>query len=309
MQREIHPSEDKVKEVALLKDLLISYKTVAVIDLKNLPSPQLQKMRKKLKDVLIRVTKKRLLMLALKETGNGLENLNEFLTENVMPALIFTNDSPFKLSKFLRQNKSQVAAKSGQISPKDIIVSPGPTSLPAGPVIGELGAVGIKASVENGKITIKQESTIVKEGEAIKPNVADILVKLGIKPMEIGLNLVAAFENGTVFGKQALDVDDKFYINALKSIARDALNLTVSIGYVTEDNINLILSKAEREALALDKIINKDKDKLKSDLAQADKEADVLIKDVESNIPKEGNSGSQEEAKEKSQNNNQEGGN
>src|SRR3989344_4955754 len=226
MQKEVHPSENKIKEVALLKDVLARYKTVAIIDLTNLPSPQLQKMRKKLKDSLIRVTKKRLLVIALKEIGQGVEKLNEVLTENVMPALILTNDSSFKLSKFLRQNKSQVAAKSGQISPKDIIVSPGPTSLPAGPVIGELGAVGIKASVENGKITIKQESTIVKEGEAIKPNVADILVKLGIKPMEIGLNLVAAFENGTVFGKQALDVDDKFYINALKSIARDALNLS-----------------------------------------------------------------------------------
>ena len=241
-------------------------------------------MRKKLKDSLIRVTKKRLLVIALKEIGQGVEKLNEVLTENVMPALILTNDSSFKLSKFLRQNKSQVAAKSGQIAPKDIVVSPGPTSLPAGPVIGELGAVGIKASVEAGKIAIRQEATIVRAGEVIKSNVADILVKLGIKPMEIGLNLIASFENGAVFTKDILDIDDKFYINSLRLAVSDAINLSASIGYVTKDNVNLILSMAEREALALDKAVNKEKDKLKKELAQGDKEAEALTKAIESKV-------------------------
>src|SRR3989344_89926 len=284
MQKEVHPSENKIKEVALLKDVLARYKTVAIIDLTNLPSPQLQKMRKKLKDSLIRVTKKRLLVIALKEIGQGVEKLNEVLTENVMPALILTNDSSFKLSKFLRQNKSQVAAKSGQIAPKDIVVSPGPTSLHAGPVIGELGAVGIKASVEAGKIAIRQEATIVRAGEVIKSNVADILVKLGIKPMEIGLNLIASFENGAVFTKDILDIDDKFYINSLRLAVSDAINLSASIGYVTKDNVNLILSMAEREALALDKAVNKEKDKLKKELAQGDKEAEALTKAIESKV-------------------------
>lgn len=277
MQKQAHPNEHKINEVALLKNILTRYKTVAIIDLTNLPSPQLQKMRKKLKDVTIRVTKKSLIILALNETGKGLEKLNEVLEGNVMPALILTNDSSFKLAKFLRQNKSQVAAKTGQVAPRDIIVSAGPTSLAAGPVIGELGAAGIKASVEAGKIAIRQESTIVREGQVIKANIADILVKLGIKPMEIGLNLIASFENGTLFNKQVLDIDDKVFINNLKLAASDALNLTVSIGYITKDNINLVLSKIEREALAVEGIVNKGKDSLKKELAQGDKEAEALI--------------------------------
>ena len=144
-------------------------------------------------------------------------------------------------------------------------------------MIGELGAVGIKASVEAGKIAIRQEATIVRAGEVIKSNVADILVKLGIKPMEIGLNLIASFENGAVFTKDILDIDDKFYINSLRLAVSDAINLSASIGYVTKDNVNLILSMAEREALALDKAVNKEKDKLKKELAQGDKEAEALI--------------------------------
>jgi len=277
MQKQAHPNEHKINEVAQLKHLLTKYKTIAIIDLTNLPSPQLQKMRKKLNDVLIRVTKKSLIILALNETGKGLEKLDKVLEGNVMPALIFTNDSSFKLAKFLRRNKSQVSAKTGQVAPRDIIVSPGPTSLPAGPVIGELGAAGIKASVEAGKISIRQESTIVKEGQVIKANIADILVKLGIKPMEIGLSLIASFENGVIFNKEILNIDDKIFIDNLKLAASDALKLTVSIGYITKDNVNLVLSKVEREALALEKLANKGKDILKKELAQGDKEAEALI--------------------------------
>ena len=59
--------------------------------------------------------------------------------------------------------------------------------------------------------------------------------------------------------------------------ASDALKLTVSIGYITKDNVNLVLSKVEREALALEKLANKGKDILKKELAQGDKEAEALI--------------------------------
>ena len=51
-------NEVKKKEVALVKDLISKYKTVGILDLTNLPSPQLQNARKKM-DVNIRVTKKK----------------------------------------------------------------------------------------------------------------------------------------------------------------------------------------------------------------------------------------------------------
>jgi large subunit ribosomal protein L10 len=276
MKEKKEPSKVKLKEVELLKSLITKYKTVGLLDINNLPSPQLQSMRKKMEGE-IRVTKKRLLRIVLKEMDKGLEKLGVCL-DDIVPTLILTNDSSFKLAKFLRQNKIQVPAKAGQIAPKDLIVTAGPTALPPGPIIGELGAAGIKASVEGGKVTVREDSVVVKEGEEIKGNVADILGKLGVKPMEIGLNLVATFEDGSLLKRDILEVDDKVYMDKLKEIVNSAINLSVKIGYVTKDNVQLVLRKAQSELLALDKIVNEGRDKVKKDLAQGDKEANLLEK-------------------------------
>jgi len=153
-------SEVKKKEVMLVKDLISKYRTIGILDLTNLPSPQLQDARKKI-DVNIRVTKKRLLKIALNDVDKGVEKLEDSL-EKIIPALILTNNSSFKLAKDLRKGKSFVAAKAGQIAPNDLVVKAGPTNLPPGPIIGELGSVGIRASVEQGKVTVKEDSVIVK---------------------------------------------------------------------------------------------------------------------------------------------------
>ena len=188
MQARSKINETKKKEVELIKELIGRYKTIGILDLMNLPSPQLQDTRKKL-DVNIRVTKKRLLRIALNDVDKGVEKLCENL-DNVIPALILTNYTSFKLAKDLRKGRSLVAAKAGQIAPNDLVVKAGPTSLPPGPIIGELGSAGIKASVEQGKVTVREDSVVVKSGNVISGKVADVLVKLGIKPMELGLNLV-----------------------------------------------------------------------------------------------------------------------
>ena len=90
-------SEVKKKEVMLVKDLISKYRTIGILDLTNLPSPQLQDARKKI-DVNIRVTKKRLLKIALNDVDKGVEKLEDSL-EKIIPALILTNNSSFKLLK------------------------------------------------------------------------------------------------------------------------------------------------------------------------------------------------------------------
>ena len=271
-------NEGKRREVELLKDIIGKSKTIGILDLTNLPSPQLQDARKKL-DVNIRVTKKRLLRIALKEIDYGVEKLDEELND-VTPALILTDMSSFKLAKELRKGKSFVAAKAGQIAPNDLIVKAGPTSLPPGPIIGELGSVGIRASVEQGKVTVKEDSIVVKSGNVISSKAADILVKLGIKPMEIGLNLIATYEDGFVFKKDVLAVDEKYYIDTLKLAVSEALNLSVSIGYITKENIELLLKKVEGEALALERSAFAERDKIINAIAGGELEAEKLAEEI-----------------------------
>ena len=79
--------------------------------------------------------------------------------------------------------------------------------------------------------------------------------------MEVGLDLVAVYENGIIYDKKVLDVDEEQLIADITSAHSAAFNLAVEVGYLCDDTVDTILSKASREAynLAMEaKIMNKD---------------------------------------------------
>ncbi len=248
-----HVAESKKKVVQEFVDLIKKYPIVGAVNMEGLPAPQLQTMRSMLRDtVVLRMTKRRLLTLALEQTKAdkpGIEKLKENLKG--MPALLFTKENPFKLFKKLKENKSTAPAKAGQTAPKEIVVKAGPTSFAPGPVIGELGALGIKCGVENGKIAIKEDSVVAQEGDIISQKLAEILTRLGIEPMEVGLDLVATYEDGTIFTKDILNVDQDEFMQKLQNAASWAFNLSVEATYLTKDNIELLVQRAFRNSKGL----------------------------------------------------------
>ncbi|MBI2653039.1 50S ribosomal protein L10, partial [Candidatus Woesearchaeota archaeon] len=159
--------------------------------------------------------------------------------------------NPFRLSKTLQKSKSPSPAKAGQTAPRDIVVNKGATSFAPGPIIGELALAGIKAGVEGGKVAIKEDTVIVKAGEKIKPKVAEILTRLGIQPMEVGLDLVAVYENGLVYTKDILSIDEAEYKNRLTNASRWAFNLANYVSYPTKETIRLLIGNAYNDAKAL----------------------------------------------------------
>tara|TARA_Y100000034_G_scaffold129454_1_gene185920 strand:- start:959 stop:2065 length:1107 start_codon:yes stop_codon:yes gene_type:complete len=256
-------SEKKQQEVKELKELMLKYKVISVGDITSLPSKQFQNIRKKLKGkVIIKVTKKRLIkkvIASIKE--KDFKPLEKYL-EKVMPVLLFTNEDPFRLYKLLKKSKSKAAAKPGQIAPNDLVVEAGPTNFTPGPIIGELGQVGIIASVENGKIAIKKDKVLVKEGDEIDEKKASILAKLGIEPMEIGLNLKVVYDDGTLYEKSVLDFDEDKLVSDIKIAHQNALGLAMKIGYTTKETIKLLISKAAAQAKALSSKINLKEEKV-----------------------------------------------
>lgn len=243
----------KKGKVEQLKKLISEYPLFGVVNMENLPTLQLQRMRDKLRGkIVVIMAKKRLIKLALeqlKESKKDISNVINYLEG--MPALIFTKDDPFKLSKLLSKGKTMAAAKAGQKAPNDITIPAGPTPFAPGPVIGELGMLGIKTEVKDGKIAIKEDKVVVKEGDVISSNVAGILARLGIEPMEVGLDLLAVYDNGLIYTKDVLSVDEQEYVNMLKQIHNDALALTIGIGYANKENIGFLLAEANREVVAL----------------------------------------------------------
>jgi len=251
-----HVSQGKKDVVKEFVTLIKKYNIVGAVNMENLPAKQLQNMRKQLRDtVLIQMSKRRLLKVALKQSGKeGSVELEQHLKG--MPALLFTNESPFKLYKTLKKNKSTTAIKGGQIAPNDIIVPAGPTGFAPGPVIGELGMVGIKAGIDAGKVVIKEDSLVTKEGEEVSPLLAGLLTRLGIEPMEVGLDLTAVLENGEILTKSVLDIDEDKYLADITSCAAQAFNLAINSAYPCAETIEVLLQNALSESKNL--AINED---------------------------------------------------
>jgi len=244
-------SEKKKESLKKLKAEMKKYPVIGIIDMHNLPAKQLFEIKQKLKGkAIITMYKKRIIKLALKDSDlKDIKELDSFVQGE--PAIIFSNENPFKLANIIQKSRSKRIAKEGDTAPEDIVLREGPTSLPAGPAIGDLQRAKIPAIIAEGKIAIKKDTTVAEKGEAINKIIADILAKLGIEPIEIGLNMLAAWENGLVYTKDVLFIPTEQYIEDLKNAARDAFNLTIGINYYTPQNIQLLLGKAYKEAVSL----------------------------------------------------------
>jgi len=246
-------AEYKKKIVNDIVKLTRAYPIIGIVNMEDLPAPQLQAMRSELRGKIdLFMTKKRFMKIALdkiKDEKKGIEQLSEKFEG--MPALIFTKENPFKLSKILQKSKTNAPAKAGQTAPDDIVIKKGPTPFAPGPIISELSGVGLKVGVEGGKVAVKEDKVIVKKGDKIKPKVAEILTRLDIKPMEVGLGLIAAYENGIIYQKDILRIDEAAFNQKINLAALQAFNLAFNVTYTTKDNINLLVSKAFNDAKAI----------------------------------------------------------
>ncbi|MBU1974898.1 MAG: 50S ribosomal protein L10 [Nanoarchaeota archaeon] len=246
-----HVAESKKDTVKYFVDMLDKYDVIAAVNMENLPARQLQVMKETLRDkVVIKMTKRRLLDIAIKQSKKkDIQEITKHLKG--MPALLFSKDDPFTLYNTIKKSKSKAPIKGGQTTPNDIIVPAGKTNFSPGPIIGELGAFRIKSGIEDGKVAIKSDCLVAKEGDVVNTKLAAILTRLGIQPMEVGLDITAVYENGNILQKDVLNIDEEEYMNNLIKAHVDSLALAIEIGYITPETAELLISKAEKEALTL----------------------------------------------------------
>lgn len=244
-------AEWKPRKVEEIASLINEYPTVAAIDMQNLPARQLQTIRAKIRDkARIEMTKKSLIKQALESCEKpAAKELAQYIFG--MPAILFSKADAFELFSLLKQNMSEAPAKAGQKAPEDIVIPAGPTSFPAGPIISELGEAKIKATIKEGKVVILNDAVIAEKGSEISAVTAGILTRFGIRPMKIGLNIVAALEGDSVYSRDVLDIDINQYKENLLLAHQNAFKLAVGVGILTKETVVFQLQKAYLEAKAL----------------------------------------------------------
>jgi len=253
-RREKPVPEVKIKLVDDIARKMISSKTIFVASIKSLPASQFQKIKKKLNGKAeVVMAKKTILFKSIDKTGkNKLQELKELITADT--CLMFSELDAFALASELIDNQSPTRAKIGDIAPEDIRVEAGPTDLIPGPAISELGSVGLKVAVENGKLSIKEGKVIVKAGEAINAKVVGVLSKLNISPMKVGFIPIGAYdaESGDIY--RNIKIDKSGALEELRIAIGKALGFAVKIGYTSKETISYFIRKAAIEEKLIEKI-------------------------------------------------------
>lgn len=246
----VHRPAWKDEEISHIKADVKTHDVVAVVSIHGIPARQFQNMRAELKDVAkIQVARNTLIHRALEQSGES--TLKLFENVEGQTALVFTNLNPFKLFKLIENSKTPAPAKAGEKAPRDIIVEKGPTSFRPGPIVGDLQNAGIPAAIEKGKIVIRETKTVVKTGKPISARLADVLQRLEIYPMEVGLYLRAAYDGDVIYTSEDLKIDEQAFFNQVVSAVSNALNLSINIGYPTSLTVETLLQKGTFEGMTL----------------------------------------------------------
>jgi large subunit ribosomal protein L10 len=240
--------EEKEEKVEEFKQKIEDYPVVGLLDMHNLPSRQLQQMKKEMKDFAdIKMSRKTLMKIAIDQADKeDIDQLND--NEAVQPAFIFSNKDPFQLYQLIQENKTSAAAQGGETAPNEIEIPEGDTGIGPGPMLGKLQQAGLQVQVDDGSIHVQSAGVIVEKGEEITDEDAEILNQMEIEPLEIGLDLDVAYSEGDLFTEEELDIDIEEYRADVEAAASRAFNLAVNAGIINEQTASAIISEASSKA-------------------------------------------------------------
>jgi len=258
-----HIADWKYKEVEELTTLLTEKPVIGVVEIGGIPAPQMQQMRKNLHGTAnVRSSKNSLIFKAFDDADKkvkGISALRELVTGQT--AIIATDMNPFKLYGKIKATRTNAPAKGGETAHSDIKVKAGDTPFKPGPIVGDLQKSGIPAAIQEGKVVIKKDKIVVAAGEKIPKDVAQMLTRLEIYPVEIGMTLQGVYEDGNIFKPDVLDIDIDEFMIRMQQASGNAFNLAIEVAWVCRQTVKSLLTKAHTNAftIAMEKgIINKE---------------------------------------------------
>lgn len=245
---------EKLAAVARLKDEVVRQPMTALVGLRGVPAAALQKMRRELRERghPIHVAPNSAIRHAIETAASERPALKPLLEHlNDQTAVMSAIGNPFALYQELARTRSPTPARGGETAPADIVVPAQTTSFKPGPIVGELQHAGFPAAIEKGKVVLKKDVTIVKAGQPISREVAGMLTRLEIFPLEVGLDLRAVVDGESFYPPSLLSVDLDAQRAQVMAAHRRALGLAVELAYPTAATVPLLVTRAHRRALAV----------------------------------------------------------
>lgn len=247
----IDTNRKTIKEKALEVESAIAeakkYKSVVMLDLRQLPDALFQSLRQR-----IRKEGGKVLVLrkpVISRVLAGIPKLKSYAAQCNKPiALILTNSSPYDMNVFFKENKKKRAAKIGDIAINEIIAPEGETDLPAGPALSELKAAGLNVQIKAGKIAVTKDSVVAKPGEKLTIQKVKALQSLNIQPFEVMAKFLAGFDGEYVYTKEVLDGAESVPSDLAYCLSQ-SMNVSLNLNYPTKQNIEVLLGSAVKQGM------------------------------------------------------------
>jgi len=244
--------ERKERFVVRLTEYLATYKNVLIIQIDNVGSSQMQKVRIALRGkAVVLMGKNTLIRKIVREQAVAnpkLEGLLNFVYGNM--GFVFTNGNLNEIRKYIVENKVPASARAGAAAPIDVMVPPGPTGLDPSQT-SFFQALNIATKIAKGSIEIINEVHLIKAGDKVSLSHVALLDKLNIRPFHYGCKVTNVYEDGTVYDASILDMSqDQLLGKFLHGVSRVAA-VSLAIGYPTLASLPHHLSNAAKKLIAL----------------------------------------------------------
>jgi len=245
---------EKVTRVNRLAEDVLAKPVTALVGVRGVPAAALQSMRRELRQrghpiVVATNSALRHALSAAAKQRPALAPLLERVEDQT--ALLTAEGNPFAIFDEFARTRSPTPARGGEVAPQDIVVPAGNTSFKPGPIVGELQHAGFPAAIEKGKVVLKKDVTIVHAGETISREVAGLLTRMDIRPLEVGLAVRGLVDGETFYLPEVLAVDLAAERRRVAQAAWRALGVAVELGHLTPETLPLLVQRAHRRALGV----------------------------------------------------------
>jgi len=235
-----------------IKELLDKYPKILIVGADNVGSHHMQQIRAALRGKAILLMGKNTMMRkAIKEhleKNRQLEALLPYVKGNV--GFLFTDKDLSEIRKSVVDIKVPAAARTGSVSPIDVVLPAGPTGLDPGQT-SFMQALNIPTKINKGQVEVTIDVQLVKKGDKVGPSEATLLQKLNIKPFTYGLIPTQVYESGFVYPPTVLDVTDDDILQKFLSGVQKIAALSLWTGIPSLPAVPHYFANAFRNLLAV----------------------------------------------------------
>eukprot|EP00299_Pterocystis_sp_00344_P002351 c12664_g1_i1.p1 GENE.c12664_g1_i1~~c12664_g1_i1.p1 ORF type:complete len:335 (-),score=79.10 c12664_g1_i1:120-1124(-) len=252
VQSEMSRKEKKVAYFAKLMDLFQEYSKLFIVGVDMVGSKQIQNVRLSIRGKgAMLMGKNTMIRKCIKdnlEQHPQLEVLLPYILGN--NAFVFVKSDFDAVRKIIQDNFVGAAARAGVVAPIAVTIPKGVTSLQPTET-SFFQALNISTKITKGAIEILNDVELVKKGFKVQPGEAVLLQKLGVKPFTYGLEILAVYDDGSIFEPSVLDLTEAELLSRFQAGLNNVASVSLAAEYPTLVSIPHSIINGYKNALSI----------------------------------------------------------